>query len=185
MKEKLNFHPAFIPPPSSLIPAFQRDDLNLHTRITRQPRRLHSRTRWRILHEVSPVNFVHRREIIHIDQKNCCFDDALHAASGCFKHGTEITHHLFSLFRDSARDELTRLRIERNLPRSEDETSGTHSLRIRPDGRRRALSLDDLPHYLDSLFFHYSNKLCILTKATEEGKSKRKPPRERVIILMM
>jgi tRNA(Ile)-lysidine synthase TilS/MesJ len=87
-------------------------------------------------------------------------------------------HHLLGLFRDAARDELARLRVSRNLPWTEDETTRANGLRVRPDGRRRTFSFDYLPHYIDSLFYYSSNKLRILTEG-RRGRQKQKSSQEQ------
>src|SRR5205085_8589424 len=149
----------------------QRNGFYFDAGIARQASGLDGRTRGRILRKVSPVNLVHRREVVHVGQKNRRLNDAVKAASGCLKYSRQITHHLLGLFGHAARDELARFRIKRNLPRSKDETISAHSLRIRPYGRRRAFSFDNLPHYIDSLFFYSSNKLRILTEGIK-GRQK-------------
>ena len=81
-----------------------------------------------------------------------------------FEHRREVTQDLLGLLADAALYELARFRIERNLARREDESAGAHGLRVRPDGRRRALRLDDLSHCTDTLFSTFRNKLRILTE---------------------
>src|SRR5205085_6110484 len=80
----------------------------------------------------------------------------------------------FGLAAHAARDEPTRRRIERNLPRREQNAARHDCLRIRPDGPRRTLCLDDLPHSDDPRFSGYTNETRILTNPHPHSNARRR-----------
>src|SRR5215207_2799982 len=123
--------------------ARERDRVDLDARVARQARGLHGRARRRLLRKELRVSLVHRREVVHVGQKDGRLDDARETRTGGLKHFREVAQDLRGLLADAALDEPPRRGVCRNLPRRVDEPARRDRLRVRPDGPRRPLCFDD------------------------------------------
>ena len=92
--------------------------------------------------EVGRVDRIHRREIVHVLEKDCSLDHLAKTAAAGLENSLEIIEGSRRLFLDSAGYNLTGDGIQTTLTGSEDEVSYTHALRIRADRGWRAVGGD-------------------------------------------
>ena len=100
--------------------------------------------------EIRPVDFVHNLKVIEIRQENGGLNHVIEIKSLRSQKGCDIVQHSTGLRGDISRNDLPRLRIERNLTAAKEETSAAHSLRVGADRRGRFVRGDDLLHAADS-----------------------------------
>jgi hypothetical protein len=74
---------------------------------------------------VRGVHGVHGGEFVQVGQVDRRPHDVGEACAGTFEQRTKVPHHLLGLRRDVPLDEGVRLRIETDLSREEQQTSGT------------------------------------------------------------
>src|SRR5450755_109398 len=133
-------------------PASKRGNhFNFHQRILGQPCHLHRRARRRSGREVPPVNFVHRRKIVHVLQEYGGFHHVVKIRCRRFQNRFDIFHHSLGLLRRVRSGHLRSRRIKRHLPGNKQKTVGAHSLRIRPDRFWSAVGKHDFFHGVVSL----------------------------------
>jgi hypothetical protein len=101
--------------------------------------------RWRRFGKEPRVDLVHPGKLFHIRKKDGGFYDLIETAASRLEHCPQILQNLLGLFRNSSGNELTSLRIGRDLTRSEHESTSLNRLRVRADGSRCILCLDSFP----------------------------------------
>ena len=88
---------------------------------------------------VLPIDGIHGGEVVHVAEIHGGLHDLSEARAALFEDGLQVLQNTGGLLGDAATDHLLGGRIERNLPRGEDQVSQPDGLRIRPDrlGRMR------------------------------------------------
>src|SRR5580700_6895850 len=128
----------------------ESDDFDFDARSFGQTGYLHGRTRRRLLFKIRAVNFVYGLEIGEIHQEDCCLDDAVEGQAFGFQNRRDVFHDPSRLYINAAGNDLTRLGVERDLPRTINGRSYPNGLRIGADGGGRIASGNDLLHAPDS-----------------------------------
>src|SRR5690348_8651633 len=105
--------------PASWSPA-HGDALDLDARAARQGRDLHGRARGPVRAELLGVDLVHRRELREVGEEDRGLRDAVEAGAGGIEDRGEVVEHAPRLLADVSRDEVTALRVERDLTGAED-----------------------------------------------------------------
>jgi len=112
-----------------------RDGLDLDAGVARETGDLDSCTRRWVAFEVPAIEFVHDVIVGHIREEHCRFKNVIDVAAGGFENGAEIPKDLLSLRFNPALYELACLRINSDLPRSENQFPGHDG------GRKKAIRL--------------------------------------------
>ena len=131
-----------------------RDRVDLDAGALRQLRDLHGgsgRRRAARRREIAAVHVVDRREVGEIGQEDRGANDVRERQAAALQHGAEVVHDAPRLGRDVAADQLTRRRIERNLPGEKQQLAGANRLRVRTDRFGRVGAGDRLSHALGCL----------------------------------
>src|SRR5581483_352861 len=98
----------------------------------------------RLLADVPRVHLVHRSEVGQVRQVDGRLHEPVEPAAGGLEDRLQVAEDLLGLLRDVAA-QLARPRLQRELPRHEDEPAGADRLRVRRalERRRRLLGADD------------------------------------------
>ena len=111
--------------------------VDFDARALRERGNLDRRARRRRGGEALGVGRVHGLEVAEVDEVDRRLHHVGEGAAGGFEDGREVVEHAFRLRGDVSADELTGLRIDRDLAAQEYEIAGVDRLRIRADGSRR------------------------------------------------
>src|SRR5271156_661808 len=124
----------------------QRDQINFHAEIARQPRHFHRGARRWILRKIARIHFVHRGEVVHVLQEHAQPHRAIQRGPCRLHDGLQILHDAFRLLRRVAGQRVTRGRVKRSLPRNKYESVGFDCLRVRADGLWSFFGENHFPH---------------------------------------
>src|SRR5262249_34903974 len=75
-------------------------------------------------------------------QEHCRLNHSIETTAGSLEHRRQVCQNLPGLFGDSSRDELTGLRIDRDLTRDEHKTTRLDGLRVGADCGRCIVGVD-------------------------------------------
>ena len=122
---------------------------DFHIGAPRQRGDLNGRTGRGILFEIRAVCFVYGLKVAEVGEEDRGFNDAVESHSLSSQDGCDVVQDSPGLRGNIARNDLARLRIERNLAAAKKEPSATHGLRIGADCRWRVVRGNDLLHVAD------------------------------------
>lgn len=126
--------------------AGDRDKIDLDFRSPRERGDADGRAGGRIFSKVAAVDFVHGLEIVHVGEENGRFDDMTEAEMLGAENCTEVFQHAPGLRGHVVADQLSALRIERDLAGGKEHAAATHRLRIGTDRGRRFIGGDNRFH---------------------------------------